>query len=107
MTHFIDGPAAGQTLMLKRAPLYLRVVEKNGAWDALDQLEDTPDPAEKIYAYERVGKPGQVHINQGSGRGGWFTMAEYSLVADQPGDVVMRDPESWRKWCIDVERNGA
>lgn len=47
MTTFIDGPAKGQTLMLRRNPVYLIVTEENGKFDALDQLEDAPKPTEK------------------------------------------------------------
>ena len=38
MTTFQDGPAKGMTLMLKRTPVYLRVVCSLGKVDALDQL---------------------------------------------------------------------
>lgn len=30
MMKFIDGPAAGQTLAIRRAPILLRVVRENG-----------------------------------------------------------------------------
>ena len=100
MTSIEDGPAKGQTFMLKRAPLLLRVVESDGTWDALDQLDDLPNPWEKIYAYERVGDVGQVHINAGRSAGhGWYTMASYRFVPDQPTDAEMRDPEKWQAWC--------
>ena len=45
MTRFLDGPAAGVLLALRRAPLYLRVVyhaKREEPWDALDQLADVP-----------------------------------------------------------------
>ncbi len=100
MTHFEDGPAKGQTLMLKRAPQFLRVVEANGKWDALDQLDDKPEPQEKIYAYKRVGKPGMIHINMGrKNHGGFFPMAEYRFCSEQPPDCGMRDKERWQWWC--------
>jgi hypothetical protein len=100
MTHFEDGPAKDKTLMLKRSPLYLRVVEVNGAWDALDQLDDRPRPEEKLYAYERVGKVGMVHINTGrKNHGGLFPMATYRFISDQPDDADMRDSERWRQRC--------
>jgi hypothetical protein len=99
MTRFQDGPAKGQTLMLNRAPRFLRVVEKGGKFDALDQLDDKPEAGEKIYAYEIVGEPGSIHINRGGGRGGFYTMGEYKLVAEQPTDAQMRTLQAWRGWC--------
>lgn len=43
MSNFIDGPAKGVHLSLRRSPMFLRAVcEPNGKWDALDQLTDTP-----------------------------------------------------------------
>ncbi|RJP48772.1 MAG: hypothetical protein C4586_08655 [Anaerolineaceae bacterium] len=100
MTHFEDGPAKGETLMLKRSPIFLRVVEVNGQWDALDQLDDEPAPHEKIYAYERIGEPGMVHINAGrKGNSGWYPMAAYRFITDQPTDSAMLDSEAWRQWC--------
>ena len=104
MTFFEDGPAKGQNLMLKRAPRFLRIVEACGKWDALDQLDDKPEPREKIFAYERSGERGTVHINQGSGRGGWYTIAAYRVLADQPDDTVMRNNERWRQWCCEMTK---
>lgn len=102
MTEFQDGPAQGHHLLLKRAPLYLRVVSGSGDWDALDQLADTPDDQETIYAYERVGKAGNCHLRYG-GRdrhlSGFYVMASYRLVSEQPSDAEMRDTAAWRAWC--------
>jgi hypothetical protein len=57
MIHFLDGPATGQLLMLRRAPRYLRVTKSpRGVWDALDRLDDTPTAEEQVYVYVRVGK---------------------------------------------------
>lgn len=99
MTTIVDGPAAGQHLMLKRSPYFLRVVEKDGKWDALDQLDDTPDPGEKIYVYKLMEKPMTVHINAGRGRSGWHQMAAYVFIQDQPADSEIRGTEEWRKWA--------
>ncbi len=100
MTHFEDGPAKGQTLMLKRTPFFLRVVEADGKWDALDQLNDRPLPEEKIYVYKRTGKPGMVHLNMGrKNHGGLFPMATYRVIDQQPRDADMRDNERWQRWC--------
>ena len=61
MTTFVDGPAKGQRLRLKRAARFLRVTEANGEWDALDQLTDHPRTDEKLWAYEITGQPGMMH----------------------------------------------
>lgn len=102
MTHFDNGPAAGQTLMLKRAPKFLRVVEALGVWDALDQLEDKPTPQETIYAYVRMGDPSMCHVNRGSKGSGWYMVANYRLVPEQPTDAQMRDTSAWQEWCLEV-----
>lgn len=105
MTTFVDGPAAGQHLSLKRAPVFLRVVVADGGlsgpkWDALDQLCDTPQRKEVIYAYRIVGQPSMVHINRGRrGGSGFYQMAQYRLVLEQPSDAVMRSNFEWRAWC--------
>ena len=100
MTTFQDGPARGQTLQLKRTPFLLRVVECAGKIDALDQPEDTPHAAEKIYVYEWAAKPmGGVHIRASGGRGGFFGMADYKLSPEQPPDDVVRDNGKWVTWC--------
>lgn len=98
MTSFDNGPAKGQRLMLKRAPLFLRVVEAGGKFDALDQLADEPEAGERLFAYRRVGEVGMCHIHR-KGGGGWFTIANYALVAQQPDDATMRDTTAWRAWC--------
>jgi len=99
MTSFIDGPAKGQHLMLKRAARFIRVVDEVGKWDALDQPEDTPKATEKIYAYQVHGDVRACHINRGGGRGGFYPIAEYRFIVDQPDDATMRDADRWRAWC--------
>lgn len=103
MTRFLDGMAEGQTLMLKRAPFFLRVVMHAGKFDALDQLDDEPAPNEAAIVYLR--QPGAqasaIHLNVGRGKagGGWFTRADYRLSPVQPADDIMRSMEGWRQWC--------
>lgn len=99
MTRFKDGPAKGQSLMLKRAVTYLRVVEVGGKWDALDLPEDEPAQNEKVYAYKITGQPGHCHINIRGGRGGFYPIAEYALCAPQPTDAEMRTRSAWCAWC--------
>jgi hypothetical protein len=111
MTSFIDGPAKGKTLMLKRSPKYLRVViDEAGKVDALDQLHDSPGENERVFAYRVHGEIGSVHLNMGRGRGGFYPLAEYRLIPTQPADSVLRKNEAWRAWTIATEadaREGA
>lgn len=99
MTTFVDGPAKGQRLRLKRAARFLRVVEANGKWDALDQVTDSPRPEEKLYAYEITGQPGMMHVDAAGGRSGWYPIASYRIGTDQPADAEMRITEGWQQWC--------
>lgn len=99
MTTFIDGPAAGKTLLLKRSPRFLRVVESNGIFDALDQPTDTPSPNETLYAYRLNADHGTVHINRGRHGSGFYAMADYKLVALQPTDSVMRHGDTWETYA--------
>jgi hypothetical protein len=99
MTKFVDGPAVDKTLMLKRSPLFLRVVECNGIFDALDQPSDTPSRNETIWAYRLAMHHGSVHINRGRNGSGFYEMADYKLVAVQPADATMRDGDAWEAWC--------
>lgn len=105
MITFMDGPAAMQSLWLKRAPLFLRVVETPGGnFDALDRLHDTPASDERIHVYLREGEAQLCHI-RATGRSGWYQMASYVLHADQPGEGV-RDTEDWRRWVLAQGRPG-
>ncbi len=103
MITFFKGPANGIVLDLRRAPLFLRVVQKiTKEFDALDQLDDEPTFSERLFAYRRVGKAGRVHIQhtyKGKRTCGWYAMAEYRFVDPQPGDDVMRSKEKWQAWA--------
>src|SRR4051812_34526056 len=99
MTTFEDGPAKGQTLMLQRAPLFLRVVvDPSGKVDALDQLTDTPASNEKIFAYVLTAEPGRFHIYKRARGSGWYAIGSYKQVFPQPTESVMRNNASWRDW---------
>lgn len=104
MITFRDGPAAGQTLMLKRTPLLLRVVQsKRGEWDALDQLDDVPRAGETITVYrihpETVSRY-HVRACRRSGSGFYFR-GEYSLFAKQPTDEEARSTAAWQAWATE------
>lgn len=105
---FLDGPAAGQSLGLRRVPIFLRVVidRETGKVDALDQLDDVPRPTEEVHVYEGDrstlfalrgdiivcvrGADGMQQAATGSG--------EYHYRPDVDGETV-RDTEAWRAWC--------
>lgn len=105
MIRLLDGPAAGQTLLLHRAPLLLRVTCWAGVWDALDQIEDAPKENERIYVYRRRGPATAVHIKMARQRGqvrsgsGWYQAAEYLEVNPAPGDEEVRSNPRWQSWA--------
>lgn len=90
--------------MLKRSPRFLRVAIKGFSVDALDQPEDTPHAAEKLFAYRTDGPTGSMHINMGRGRGGFYPMCSYRLCAEQPTDEQMRNSVKWRAWVEAVAK---
>jgi len=78
MTSFRSGPAEGKILMLRRSPIFLRVVvNSDGKIDALDQPGDQPTATEQIHVYKLEGEVGSCHINRRGGTGGFFTFATY------------------------------
>ena len=106
MTTFTNGPAAGQTLMLQQAPLFLRVVcDSTGLlpkWDALDHPYDKPEPRETLTAYRRVGDPTWMHV-KAQKRSGVFHGGKYELLDPQPDEAVMRDNRQWATWVEEHE----
>ena len=99
MTKFIDGPAAGQTIPIHRAPLLLRVVRDGQTWDALDQLDDKAKPTEEIFVYIADERPRPVHIRAEKGSG-WYWIGNYRLLSEQPADEILRDNTRWAEWCM-------
>jgi hypothetical protein len=106
MTRFLDGPAMGQAMNLTRAPVFLRAVVsledglfyKDGKWDALDKLEDTPANHERIFAYKLDGEPTRGFVDGTNYRGPFF-IATYRYFPNQPPDDVMRDNAKWQEWA--------
>lgn len=103
MTKFTDGPAAGCCLNLGRSPVFLRVVEHDGKFDALDQLDDMPGDHESITVYRKVSDDGTVHIDgrdkKGKRFGAWYQCATYAIYGNQPEDKTARTPALWMSWC--------
>lgn len=94
--------------MLKRAPRFLRVTHVPQIippkWDALDGLEDIPEPHEELFAYEVHGETGSCFMDgrgkDGKKWGGCYAIATYRVVPEQPDDATMRDAIAWRQWCL-------
>ncbi len=100
MTSFIDGPAAGESLPLKRTPRLLRVTQNGPIFDALDQLEDEPDETELIYVYQLVAAP-QGWVTTATGR---YPIAEYRFIDPPPGDGLVRRTHAWRGWTTRFDK---
>lgn len=101
MTSFLSGPAEGKVLMLRRSPIFLRVViAADGKLDALDQPGDQPMPSERIHVYKLEGQVGSYHINRRGGGGGFFSVATYRHLPDQPQDSDVRETRNWQAWCL-------
>lgn len=103
MFRFLDGPAAGARLNLRRAPLFLRVVlDAGGEIDALDQLTDEPRETEAIHVYRQVLGTMSRGIACTRGRGGGcreFVSVDYRLHETQPTDYEARNQARWGEWC--------
>ena len=98
MTEFLDGPAAGQCLMLRRAPLYLRAAVTRGdppTWHALEQAAAEPRPGEDLVAYRRVGPLAAAKL-----WGGYFALAKYRAIDPPPDAATLRDNATWQAWCL-------
>lgn len=103
MTDFLDGPAQGVSLLLRRAPVALRLVKNaDGRWDALDQLNDEATDDEEIYVYVLVSSPTQFHL-RGRHVSGWWASGKYRLLESQPERKHLHPTDSWQAWCIENE----
>ena len=103
MTRFVNGPAAGKVMMLRRSPpaRFLRVTIRGVDFDALDMLDDEPREDEQLFAYRLTEYKGMAHLLMSPRKNsGWFPMSVYEFVEDQPADAVMRDGDRWREWCM-------
>lgn len=105
MSSFLNGPAAGRTLSIRRAPYLLRVVidRTTGAVDALDQLDDDPSDTEDVYVYRLAAPPQQAHVCYGGRqrhRSGWFEFGIYQHVPEADG-AALRETAAWRAWAAE------
>jgi hypothetical protein len=100
MSTFHEGPAHAKELVLRRAPIYLRVVvAASGKVDALDQPEDTPEAGEMVHVYRRRTGVSVIFACGRRGAGGRYEAAEYEWVPDVEGERL-RDRAEWVKWCL-------
>lgn len=100
MSKFLDGPAEGVVLELRRAPFMLRAVRKGDKWDALDQAGDEANPDEEIFVYRLTAEATRVHLCRSPRRlSGWIALGEYRLLPEQPEDKHVRTTKAWQDWC--------
>jgi len=109
MTTFIDGPAEGQSLMLARTPVLLRVTWDGEKWDALDQFLDAPSKDEEVYVYLIDKILGFCHMDfrDKDGKRGSSTrqIARYRHLSDvNPKRMDLRDTIRWKDWCHEMAR---
>ena len=95
MTHFLDGPAKGKNLALRRRPLYLRVTMKGSECDALDLPSDEPRPGEQLFAYKL--DPNSMQGFACTGKG-CYPISEYRFIPEQPPQSVMLSLREWQNW---------
>lgn len=106
----LNFPTFRGSLSLRRAPKYLRFTCRGHSscsrnWDALDQLDDEPEPGEELIAAVLKSR-GSIHLDRvvkGRRVGEWHETAEYEPCAKQPSQKVMRDRKSWHEWCLEQE----
>lgn len=103
--HFVDGPAAGIQIPLRRRPILLRIVHSPAAgWDGLDQLDDSPAPEERVFLYWRKQEGQWCHVDgrdaktgKRFGRTEWIV--DFFHVSDGPTEEILRDNGKYRDWC--------
>ena len=118
MATFIDGPAAGVVLNLRRLPIMLRVVESrtrcfhNGVFvnpeqakgcsrcngtgsivnfDALNEPDDESRDNERIHVYRMIGDATRMHVKCARPSiSGYRSIAKYEYLAEQPAEMLIR-----------------
>lgn len=104
MVEFLDGPAAGRSLALRRAPHFLRVViGPNDTLDALDQPEDYPRFQETIHAYViESGSWSLVFVRPG----GRYEMGRYRHLDGVPHEAMITRT-AWIAWLTEHANEAA
>lgn len=101
MISFLDGPAVGQNLTVRRAKFFLRVTVDGDKWDCLNEYWDTARPHENLFVYIAVEKATAVHLKMAKrSESGWYALCQYRFLEPQPPDDAIRDNEKWRAWCM-------
>lgn len=106
----LNFPLFRGSLSLRRVPKYLRFTCRgigscSRQWDALDQLDDEPEPGEKLFAAV-LASQSSVHLDRtvrGRRVGEWIPTASYDLVPNPPAQEILRDRAQWQQWCVDQE----
>jgi hypothetical protein len=103
MIEVVDGPAAGKSFAIRRAPLLLRLVheERRDRWDALDQVGDFPQDDEKVFVYQRAPGSWGVCYVRPCGR---YEMGRYSQVATDVDEAVLRETSAWQEWAVEFQK---
>lgn len=93
----IDGPGQGQKFFAQRAPVLLRVVlNYDGRWDVLDQLEDEPTAQEEIFVYHQSSWM-HVRANKRSDSGTYYEYTHWPI--DNIQKSTLRYNDRWRTWA--------
>lgn len=105
MTTFRNGPARNAKIHLRRTPVLLRVVEKDGTFKGLVGPDDKPKPDDIVHVYLMVQQGKSYHMAQVAGEKkaarGWFESAEYELYeGEPPPDEALYGVIAWRQWCL-------
>lgn len=105
MLTFIGGPADRAAIPAFTAPEFVRVCQiKPGTWDLIEAGESLPTNALRAWVYRRYtnGTPREYrdkNVRQRR-RNGWYAIASYLFVADQPAYVTAASAELFRAWCM-------
>lgn len=106
MVEFIDGPAKGAQLNLRRIPKFIRVViDATGNVDALDLKTDRAQANEKVYVYRAVDNTSVSGFVCGIKRAHgciFFNSCKYAMYKDQPENSIMHHRALWEQWVEEV-----
>lgn len=106
MTTFRNGPARGHRIHLRRTPVLLRVVERDGAFKGLVGPDDKPKPDDIVHVYLLVTQDGEYRLESDPGGKkaprGWFVAGVYELYeGEPPTEEQLRGVIAWRQWTME------